>query len=116
MATRTASKTTPRKPARKAASPAAAAAKPVKKATPEKKEAKAKKPAKAKIVRDSFSMPKDDYTVLQDLKARAARLGRPAKKSEVLRAGVQALAAMGDAAFLASVGGLPAAGASRGKA
>jgi hypothetical protein len=59
-------------------------------------------------VRDSFSMPKEDYAVLQDLKARAAGLGRPAKKSEVLRAGVQALAAMGDAAFLAQVGALPA--------
>jgi hypothetical protein len=46
--------------------------------------------------------------VLDQLKLRAAKLGRPAKKSEVLRAGVQALAGMGDAAFLAAVGGVPA--------
>ena len=48
------------------------------------------------------------FRVLDDLKLRAARLGRPAKKSEVLRAGIMALAAMGDAAFLATVTGVPA--------
>lgn len=108
MATRTPAKTKPRSPARKAASPAATG-KPVKEAQPQAaKKDKPKKPAKPKLVRDSFSMPKEDYAVLQDLKARAAGLGRPAKKSEVLRAGVKALAAMGDAAFLAQVGALPA--------
>jgi hypothetical protein len=71
------------------------------------------RPRKPKIVRDSFSIPKDEYAVLEELKARAARLGRPAKKSEVVRAGVRALAALGDAAFLASVGALPAAGAAK---
>ena len=66
---------------------------------------KAKKP---KLVRDSFTIPKSEYSVLEDLKLRAGRLGRPAKKSEVLRAGIMALAGMGDAAFLASVSGVPA--------
>jgi hypothetical protein len=69
---------------------------------------KADKPKKAKLVRDSFTMPKTEHAVLDELKLRAAKLGRPAKKSEVLRAGVQALAGMGDAAFLAAVGGVPA--------
>ena len=86
--------------AKPAAAPPKAAA-----AAKEAKEAKAKKP---KLVRDSFTIPKNEYTVLEDLKMRAAKLGRPAKKSEVLRAGVMALAAMGDAAFLASVSGVPA--------
>ena len=120
MATRIPAKTTPRSPARRAAAPAAAgqpekkgqgrAAKETSKAArpaKEEKPAKAKKPAKPKVVRDSFSMPRADYAILQDLKSRAARLGRPVKKSEVLRAAVQALATMGDAAFLAQVGALP---------
>ncbi len=71
------------------------------------------KPRKPKLVRDRFTIPKSEYAVLDDLKQRAARLGRPAKKSEVLRAGVQALAAMGDAAFLAAVGAVPATKAGR---
>jgi hypothetical protein len=61
------------------------------------------KPKRAKLVRDSFTIPKAEYAVLQELKQRAAKLGRPAKKSEVLRAGVNALAAMGDAAFTAAL-------------
>ena len=69
---------------------------------------KADKPRKPKLVRDSFTIPKAEYAVLDELKQRAARLGRPTKKSEVLRAGIKALAAMPDAAFLASVGAVPA--------
>ena len=61
------------------------------------------KPKRAKPVRDSFTIPKAEYAVLQELKQRAAKLGRPAKKSEVLRAGVNVLAAMGDAAFTAAL-------------
>jgi hypothetical protein len=114
MATRT--KTTAKTPARRkpAAAPATAApTKPVKAAKPEKapkkdKADKADKPRKPKLVRDSFTIPKDEYLVLEALKERAARLGRPTKKSEMLRAGVQALALMPDAAFLARVGAVPA--------
>jgi hypothetical protein len=101
------------KPAKAAAAPskagaakAAKAAKPVKAPRVERAE-KADKPRKPKLVRDSFTIPKDEYTVLEALKQRAAKLGRPTKKSEVLRAGVQALAAMSDSAFLASVGQVP---------
>jgi hypothetical protein len=72
------------------------------------KEAKADKAKKPKLVRDSFTIPKAEYAVLEAMKLRAAKLGRPTKKSEVLRAGVQALAAMGDAAFLSCVGSVPA--------
>ena len=70
--------------------------------------AKAKKPKKLKLVRDSFRIPKSEYALIDELKLRAARLGRPTKKSEVLRAGVKALTEMGDAAFLAAVGAVPA--------
>ena len=90
----------------KAKAPVSAKApKTTKVASPADKADKAKKP---KLVRDSFTIPKTEYAVLEELKLRAAKLGRPAKKSEVLRAGVMALAAMGDAAFLASVTSVPA--------
>jgi hypothetical protein len=68
---------------------------------------KSAKPRKPKLVRDSFTIPKPEYAVLEELKQRAAGLGRPTKKSEVLRAGIKALAAMADDAFLASVGAVP---------
>ncbi len=100
--------TRPAAPARKAAPAKKAApvakAKPAAAATPPK----AEKPKKPKLVRDSFTIPKAEYKVLQDSKDRAAALGRPVKKSELLRAGLKALAAMGDAAFVAALGAVPA--------
>ena len=62
---------------------------------------------KQKLVRDSFTIPKLEYAVLDALKLRAARLMRPTKKSEVLRAGIAALQAMSDEDFLAVVNGVP---------
>jgi hypothetical protein len=53
-----------------------------------------------KLVRDSFTIPKAEYLVLQQLKDRAARLARPTKKSELLRAGIAALHGMSDKALL----------------
>ena len=85
----------PAEPAPKsAAAPASAAA------------AGAAKP-KAKLVRDSFTIPKSEYAVLEGLKVRAANLTRPVKKSELLRAGVAVLNAMSDKAFLAALDGIP---------
>lgn len=69
------------------------------------KPAKIKKP---KLVRDSFTIPKAEYAVLDELKARAAKLGRPAKKSEVLRAGLKALAVMSDSALATCLQSVPA--------
>lgn len=66
------------------------------------------KPKKPKLVRDSFTIPKPEYSVLDDLKARATKLASPAKKSELLRAGIKALAAMPDAAFQAALKAVPA--------
>ena len=62
---------------------------------------------KNKLVRDSFTIPKSEYIVLENLKLRAANLKRPTKKSEVLRAGVAMLQAMGDKAFLAALNAVP---------
>jgi hypothetical protein len=80
-----------------------AAAKP---ATPVKalKPAKVKKP---KLVRDSFTIPKDEYVVIDGLKLRAGKLGQSVKKSELLRAGVKALAAMSDIQFKAALSNVP---------
>lgn len=63
---------------------------------------------KPKLVRDSFTIPKPEYLVLDELKQRATRLTRPAKKSELLRAGIKMLAALSDAAFLTALAQVPA--------
>ncbi|MCY1166974.1 hypothetical protein [Polaromonas sp.] len=69
---------------------------------------KIEKPKKAKLVRDSFTIPKTEYVVLDELKQRAAKLTRPAKKSELLRAGIKLLASLSDAAFLTALEQVPA--------
>jgi hypothetical protein len=67
------------------------------------KTAKPAKEKKAKLVRDSFTIPKVEYTMLEDLKQRAGKLSTQIKKSELLRAGIKALAAMSDSAFLSAL-------------
>jgi hypothetical protein len=52
---------------------------------------------KQKLVRDSFTMPNADFDLIQVLKDRALNFKRPAKKSELLRAGLQVLSALTDA-------------------
>ena len=62
---------------------------------------------KGKLVRDSFSIPAAEYELIARLKRRALSLGRPVKKSEVLRAGIGALMAMDDQALGASLSAVP---------
>jgi hypothetical protein len=69
---------------------------------------KVEKPKKPKLVRDSFTIPKLEYVVLEALKQRATNLTRSVKKSELLRAGIKALAALSDAAFLSALDKVPA--------
>lgn len=80
-------------------------------ATPKKAVApKPAKPArlkKPKLVRDSFTLPKEERALLIQLKQRASTLARPSKKSELLRAGIKALSSMTDKAFLAAVAAVP---------
>ena len=87
-----------RRSARKATKPTAAVP------APATKPAKAHKP---KLVRDSFTMPKDEYQALDALKGRALGLEKQVRKSELLRAGIQALSAMNDRAFLKAIGVVP---------
>lgn len=66
------------------------------------------KPVKHKLVRDSFTIPKDEYQVLGELKTRLNKLMQPAKKSELLRAGLKALASMSDAGIKKALQDVPA--------
>ena len=126
MTTRQNSTTTRKTPARKAvaqkAAPTKTAAKPPlkprvarKTSTPTQAKApQAKKIAqveinavkvkKPKLVRDSFTIPKSEYTVIE---VRSQKLTHPAKKSELLRAGIKALAAMTDLQFKATLAEVP---------
>ena len=66
------------------------------------------KEKKVKLVRDSFTIPKPEYLVLDALKARALVLGQAVKKSELLRAGIKALASMSDAQLTNTLKSVPA--------
>lgn len=96
----------------KAAAAPAASSKPAATVAPAK-EAKAKKP---KLVRDSFTIPKDEYAVVETLKQRAATLAQPAKKSELLRAGLKLLAGLSDTALRSALQAVPSIKTGRPKA
>ena len=111
---KTAAKTAAKRPARTrpttVKSPAAKAvtvAPAVTSATPVPAQEKASKAKKPKMVRDSFTFPKAEYTVLQELKDRSNQLASPAKKTELLRAGIKALAALSDDDFLKAIQSVP---------
>ncbi|HUD43013.1 MAG TPA: hypothetical protein VMR06_13565 [Dokdonella sp.] len=82
-------------PAARASRPAA----PAPSAASEGETRAGKEAKKHKLVRDSFTMPRADFELIQTLKERALGFKRPTKKSELLRAGLQALAALDDAAL-----------------
>lgn len=89
------------KPLAKAAKPAAAEVKAVEAvkvvAVKEAKAEKAVKKPKLKVVRDSFTMPQNEYQKITEIKELCLKSGMQVKKSEVLRAGVIALCAMDEA-------------------
>ena len=68
-------------------------------------ETKLKKP---KLIRDSFTFPKDEYQAIAGLKQKALGLKHSAKKSEILRAGLKLLNSQNDKAFLAALTNVPA--------
>lgn len=77
------------------------------------KDARAKKP---KLVRDSFTIPKDEYAVIETLKQRASALAHPVKKSELLRAGLKVLASLSDIPLSAALKAVPSIKTGRPKA
>ena len=103
----TVTQTAVKKPAVKKPTAKPATKAPIKAATPKPaKPVKVAKPAKVKkpkLVRDSFTIPKDEYVVIDALKTRAGKLGQAIKKSELLRAGIKALAAMSDIQYKAAL-------------
>ncbi|MBY0446722.1 MAG: hypothetical protein K2Q15_16125 [Burkholderiales bacterium] len=58
------------------------------------KKAKVTKTKKPKLVRDSFTIPEVEYIQLAELKQRCLDAGLAVRKSELLRAGLQALVSM----------------------
>ncbi len=64
------------------------------------------KKIKNKVVRDSFTMPHSEYQKITTIKDRCLKAGQPVKKSEVLRAGLNALCAMDDEQLKLALAGL----------
>ncbi|MEH6434398.1 hypothetical protein [Massilia sp. DD77] len=88
-----------RKPARKAASkPAPKAAAAPRDPLPE---------ARPVLVRDSFTMPEQEYAVLAEVKQACLRAGIDVKKSELLRIGVALLGELDLATLKTVLGALP---------
>ncbi|MBQ5941260.1 hypothetical protein [Massilia sp. AB1] len=83
-----------KKTARKAAAPAAAPREPVPEARPV-------------LVRDSFTMPEQEYAVLAEVKQACLRAGIDVKKSELLRIGVALLGQLDVATLKTVLGALP---------
>ena len=89
-AARAAAKPAPAPKAAPAAKPAAApkAAEPAKAEKKSEKIEKAPKAKKVKQVRDSFTMPENEYAVLAQVKKSCLKAGVEIKKSDLLRIGV----------------------------
>lgn len=69
--------------------------------------AKPTKDKKVKVVRDSFTLPKVELLQIEAMKKRAMTLGVEVKKSELIRAGLQALVGMNDVAFKKAMANVP---------
>jgi hypothetical protein len=109
-----------RKPVKKVSTPVSPATKtkaasPAKTASSDKPSTQAKakpvaetKTKKPKLVRDSFTFPKDEYQAIAALKVKALGLKQSVKKSEILRAGLMLISSLNDKAFLAALNKVPA--------
>lgn len=113
---RPAPKTAPvkaKRPAPRKASQAVAPAKAAKPAAPVQPKptpvsaAPAVKEKKVKVVRDSFTIPKNEFSQLGEMKKKALGLGLEIKKSELIRAGLLLLSAAPDAAFKKALTNVP---------
>ena len=75
------------------------------KAAPQQAAKKAKK-EKKKVVRDSFTMPQNEYAKIAEIKAICLKSKMHVKKSEVLRAGLKALSGLNAAQLKQTLGSL----------
>ncbi len=73
-----------------------------------KAKAKAKPPAekKPRVIRDSFTLPEEDYARLSQLKQVCLKGGVHVKKSELVRTGLRVLSGLDSAQLLAEVASL----------
>ena len=114
----TAKKATAKKATAKKATAKKATAK---KATPSRAKptapisAPATKTKKVKLVRDSFTMPANEYQILQEIKKASLKAGIEVKKSELLRIGVGLLKTLSIAQLSAARSGLKKLSAGRPK-
>lgn len=86
-----------------------AAARPEAATAPEKTKAatpRKQAPRKPKLIRDSFTIPENEYALFSTLKERAMAAGVEVKKSELLRAGLACLAGLREQDFVAAVRGV----------
>jgi hypothetical protein len=67
---------------------------------------KLKKEHKKKVVRDSFTMPQDEYSKIAEIKAICLKAKMHVKKSEVLRAGLKLLVELNAAQLKRELGKL----------
>ncbi|WP_245200343.1 hypothetical protein [Herbaspirillum sp. LeCh32-8] len=94
------------KPAPKAVAPKKPAAPAAAKPALSKAEKKAAKPKKVKQVRDSFTMPENEYAVLAQVKKSCLKAGVEIKKSDLLRIGVSLIKNLKIAELKDILGGL----------
>ena len=67
----------------------------------------ARLPQKSSVIRDTFSMPPDDYARIEELRIIANKEGRSStSKSEVVRAGLQALGLLNGQQLVEALGRL----------
>jgi hypothetical protein len=71
----------------------------------ESKEKKAPRP-QPKVVRDSFTLPEDDYNLMLGFQDKAMDFRIRATKGEILRAGLHALQKMDDSTFIETLKGV----------
>ena len=69
---------------------------------PKRKKAQPRK----KVIRDSFTLPEDDYGKIAALKERSLGLAKNVTKSEIIRAGLSALEALSDEELLSVIDSL----------
>jgi hypothetical protein len=70
---------------------------------PSPKNQSVKPMSRKKVIRDSFTLPEDDYGKIADLKERCLGLAKNVTKSEIMRAGLYALEALSDDELLSRV-------------
>lgn len=76
-------------------------------ATPPAETPASGKTKKIKVMRDSFTIPKNEFAQIAEMKKKAMGLGIDIKKSELIRAGLLLLNAMSDAAFKKALANVP---------